>query len=421
VQAMGNCAAFSETIQEGPLSARVWIDPSGSHVRVKISQACEGGGKRSLLWSEAVEWLRGDASTLRTLLSKVFRHIPYEAFFWECPPVSAATARRRRFEFVALPAPRLGAAKVDPAPFAQHLDAYLGQPIARSFANLGGDSTLVAPAWADARKRDPSAYAHIARFFREAPKAQQTALLQELGEAIFKRFQTVGEQTNIWVSTSGLGVYWLHVRLDLKPKYYQHADYKDPDFGASDEPIQQLVEVSSTMCSPKAWFGASVPWLSSQLLALSSNGPADQDQGFQVESFHVSCQSIKPTRKGNYFGIVLYARGGATKWKCNGVRVRSGYIYITDESCIHQFPCAAGDGHIAAYLRLFGVPKPADVIASGFAILDGDWNFDSSFNTGHAYADDSVTMNEHEQYFVRSAVSHWMQTGNQNWELPSLA
>ena len=29
-----------------------------------------------------------------------------------------------------------------------------------------------------------------------------------------------------WLSTSGLGVYWLHVRLDSYPKYYTYRPYK---------------------------------------------------------------------------------------------------------------------------------------------------------------------------------------------------
>jgi len=69
-------------------------------------------------------------------------------------------------------------------------------------------------------------------------------------------------------------------------------------------------------------------------------------------------------------------------------------------------------------MKLFGEPKLADVIASGFAIVDGVWHVDSSFNTGHAYADDSVSMNEHEQHFVESAASRWMRTGSQNWTVP---
>ena len=37
--------------------------------------------------------------------------------------------------------------------------------------------------------------------------------------------EALGEQP-LWVSTSGLGVYWLHVRLDSSPKYFQHTPYK---------------------------------------------------------------------------------------------------------------------------------------------------------------------------------------------------
>jgi len=29
-----------------------------------------------------------------------------------------------------------------------------------------------------------------------------------------------------WLSTAGLGVYWLHLRLDSRPKYYRYQPYK---------------------------------------------------------------------------------------------------------------------------------------------------------------------------------------------------
>jgi hypothetical protein len=31
----------------------------------------------------------------------------------------------------------------------------------------------------------------------------------------------------IWMSTCGTGVYWLHLRLDSKPKYYTYAPYRE--------------------------------------------------------------------------------------------------------------------------------------------------------------------------------------------------
>ncbi len=31
----------------------------------------------------------------------------------------------------------------------------------------------------------------------------------------------------IWMSTCGTGIYWLHLRLDTKPKYYTYTDYRE--------------------------------------------------------------------------------------------------------------------------------------------------------------------------------------------------
>ena len=50
------------------------------------------------------------------------------------------------------------------------------------------------------------------------------ALWRAVGDALRTR---LGSRPT-WVSTSGLGVSWLHVRLDRLPKYYTHAPYRDP-------------------------------------------------------------------------------------------------------------------------------------------------------------------------------------------------
>ena len=33
-----------------------------------------------------------------------------------------------------------------------------------------------------------------------------------------------------WLNTSGLGVYWLHMRIDDTPKYYRYNKYKGNNF-----------------------------------------------------------------------------------------------------------------------------------------------------------------------------------------------
>merc|ERR1712178_628268 len=74
-------------------------------------------------------------------------------------------------------------------------------------------------------------YTHIASFFRQAPPEQQDRQWLTLARALDERLREVGRRTNVWVSTNGLGVSWLHMRLDLTPKYYQYKAYRDPERG----------------------------------------------------------------------------------------------------------------------------------------------------------------------------------------------
>jgi hypothetical protein len=40
--------------------------------------------------------------------------------------------------------------------------------------------------------------------------------------------ERIGEAP-VWLSTAGMGVAWLHVRLDSRPTYYGHRPYKTFD------------------------------------------------------------------------------------------------------------------------------------------------------------------------------------------------
>merc|ERR1740123_3005727 len=154
-------------------------------------------------------------------------------------------------------------------------------------------------------------------------------------------------------------------------------------------------------------------------LEIDQNGEVQAQGGFKVTSYHVSCRSKKP-ESGNYFGIVLYKKGSSTEWTLNGIKVRSGYIYSTDESCKTEFQGEPGIGHGAAYRRLFGERISDDVISGGFAVKNGQWVYNSgTCNQGHKFSDGKKEMNPHEQQFVKTAVTQWMRTGSQNWEVPS--
>jgi len=138
----------------------------------------------------------------------------FDAVFWECPPVRDTTLDDP-FECVLVHSSALARVKANPAPFRHVLDS--AAPVA-TFDNLGGDATLVVPT----SQASNNCYPHLAQFCRTAPDDQRRAVWRALGEAIHPRVQ----QRPIWVSTSGLGVYWLHFRLDSRPKYYTHRPYR---------------------------------------------------------------------------------------------------------------------------------------------------------------------------------------------------
>eukprot|EP00614_Pseudopedinella_elastica_P018899 CAMPEP_0172646364 /NCGR_PEP_ID=MMETSP1068-20121228/240204_1 /TAXON_ID=35684 /ORGANISM="Pseudopedinella elastica, Strain CCMP716" /LENGTH=345 /DNA_ID=CAMNT_0013460621 /DNA_START=347 /DNA_END=1385 /DNA_ORIENTATION=- len=101
-------------------------------------------------------------------------------------------------------------------------------PVA-SFANLGGDSYLVAPSPVES---PPRPYPHLAAFLANAPPQQVAKLWRTVAGVVLTRAEQVAGAANrpFWLSTSGLGVYWLHVRIDRRPKYYTHLPYKDPGY-----------------------------------------------------------------------------------------------------------------------------------------------------------------------------------------------
>lgn len=151
----------------------------------------------------------------------------YSAFFWELPPLSAATLQEP-FEFVLLESRTLDAVKSDTKTFAEYFVA--NQQGANSdvinFHNLGGDALLLVPS----PMSDEQNYAHLANFVRSAPVSQRQHFWQQLGEIINAQLSshlaTELAPQSLWVSTSGLGVYWLHIRLDQQPKYYSYLPYK---------------------------------------------------------------------------------------------------------------------------------------------------------------------------------------------------
>ncbi len=152
------------------------------------------------------------SSDFRLHLTELLRETPFVAYRWETPPVTQSTLNRP-FEFVLVRHDRLRR-PADRSPFAERFD----DSDVVTFANLSGDATLVVPC----PRSDSCDYAHLAGFLQTAPAAQIDQLWPATGLALQER---VGNRP-VWLSTAGMGVAWLHIRLDDRPKYYAYEPYR---------------------------------------------------------------------------------------------------------------------------------------------------------------------------------------------------
>jgi hypothetical protein len=154
------------------------------------------------------------------LLRSHFKRIQNDgAYFFECPAITASNVTID-FEFVLIPSSALTKVKADSHAFSKHLaEADLNQSVV-SFPNIGGDSLLIVPC---PDVKNTCNYAHLADFIRTAPTIQANYLWQKVAEETIKR---LSDRQKLWISTSGLGVSWLHIRLDSIPKYYNYEPYQ---------------------------------------------------------------------------------------------------------------------------------------------------------------------------------------------------
>jgi hypothetical protein len=190
-------------------------DAGGDREAVSLTRRGEPATFRAVL-----EAWRRDEDFRATFTAKL-RDVPYQAYCWETPPLSRETLDQP-FECVFVESKALESARPDPEPFRAHFPSERSAIEVVSFESLGRDAVLVAPC----PRADPSAYTHLAAFVRLAPIEQVHTMWCMVAEAVDTRLGT----SPIWLSTAGLGVHWLHVRLDSRPKYYRHRAYAAPDY-----------------------------------------------------------------------------------------------------------------------------------------------------------------------------------------------
>ena len=169
-------------------------------------------GDRPLSFAEVFAAWRGDRA-FRDFWTAALRRVPFAGFCWECPALTAAHLGAA-FECVFVDSPTLAGSVPDAQSFAEHFRAEVSTA---TFDSLGRDARLVAPC-----PGAPGAdFSHLRGFLATASDEQASELWRAVGVALEARLGAAPT----WLSTAGLGVAWLHVRLDSRPKYYRHAPY----------------------------------------------------------------------------------------------------------------------------------------------------------------------------------------------------
>lgn len=173
------------------------------------------GDANLLSYSDVIHRWQSDQG-FRKYFTSLLANTPIEAFLWETRSVTTGTMDQA-FEFVLIDCAALNGARADPVPFEKHIECRTVDDNVVTFFNISGDALLIAPCDSGPH----CAYPHLAAFVRNATAAQQHALWICVGAALERH---IGKKPT-WLSTSGLGVFWLHVRLDFYPKYYNYKPY----------------------------------------------------------------------------------------------------------------------------------------------------------------------------------------------------
>jgi len=157
----------------------------------------------SMKWSEVIKnWKNGEYLKYPKKLKN--------SFYWETTPVFADKDAICKQKFI--PDKRLNKLKPNYRPFAKHIKSSNNKYVV-SFPNLSGDATLVIPM----PRSDGRSYATLKDFMDNATVVQQTAFWKRVAQQIEKMLET---NKKLWISTHGLGVHYLHVRISKVPKYY---------------------------------------------------------------------------------------------------------------------------------------------------------------------------------------------------------
>lgn len=163
------------------------------------------------LWKMSPEFINFYTSLLKSE--------EYSGLFWEHPPLTLLDLSQE-YECIIYRSNSFDKRLVDEQAFQDFIQL---DDLAVSFSNLGKNATLIVPT----KQIEAASYKHFGVFLEQAKEEQILTLFQEVGKIILEEIK---EKERVWLNTSGLGVLWLHIRLDTIPKYYKTKRYKEVDY-----------------------------------------------------------------------------------------------------------------------------------------------------------------------------------------------
>jgi len=184
-------------------------------------------------------------------LSHIIASSPFDSILFEVPGCNWRNSAMKPFEFVLVNEPRLKAfaeSHPDRHAFEEHFmssqssctsingdnDGENGEggsavvpKVVCAFPNLGKDATLISPL--PQSGINDATYSHLTSFLRTAPPEQITQFWKLCAKTYIDelkhKHERINEYVGTWFSTNGMGVAWLHLRLDSFPKYYSYEPF----------------------------------------------------------------------------------------------------------------------------------------------------------------------------------------------------
>lgn len=195
------------------------VSKDHTHIKIKLVDIVEN---KFITWYD-INKIYSNKYFLTLMINFLsnYKTNPFEEYYLEFNPVSASKITATDFEFVIIGTQGFGS-NADIKTFGEsRLNTGTNDII--WFPNPSNNAILITPCYNHINQlRD---YIHVGNFMRSNNNQQKINLIKTMFEIYFDLLSKIKSTQNLWLSTHGKGVNWLHVRIDYIPKYISHQEY----------------------------------------------------------------------------------------------------------------------------------------------------------------------------------------------------